>query len=220
MWLALMAGAGAGLASVPHCLGMCGPLAAYACSRETHGAPVQYLVGRVVSYSLAGALVGSMGAAVVRALPEHWVGLALSWTLSVGLAWAAWRLWRRERSTESLIAIGLKRKSEQGWVRRTVPALIGLLTVALPCGALAAGLLIAASTASAATGAAVMGAFSVASGIGLLGAGWLSAKFANHRMPAIRRGLAVVLAVGAVVFVFRPLRAESHGGHCAEVAHP
>ena len=32
MWTAVIAGAAAGLASVPHCTAMCGPLAAYACS--------------------------------------------------------------------------------------------------------------------------------------------------------------------------------------------
>ena len=62
MWTAVIAGAAAGLASVPHCTAMCGPLAAYACSGHP-GASGQgrYQLGRFISYSALGAVAGRLG---------------------------------------------------------------------------------------------------------------------------------------------------------------
>ena len=60
MWTAVIAGAAAGLASVPHCTAMCGPLAAYACSgRPGASGPGRYQLGRFVSYSMLGGIAGS-----------------------------------------------------------------------------------------------------------------------------------------------------------------
>ena len=60
MWTAVIAGAAAGLASVPHCTAMCGPLAAYACSgRPGASGQSRYQLGRFISYSALGAVAGT-----------------------------------------------------------------------------------------------------------------------------------------------------------------
>ncbi len=58
----------AGALSLPHCALMCGPLALASCSRDGHiaKAAAPYLLGRLVSYSALGALLGAVGYRWVR----------------------------------------------------------------------------------------------------------------------------------------------------------
>ena len=63
-------------------------------------------------------------------------------------------------------------------------------------------------------------AFSVVSGVGLVGAAWLFERFSRRPRPATSRVLAVVLALGAIMFVIRPVHALRHEGEpgCHEPA--
>ena len=216
--MAIVAGAAAGLASVPHCTAMCGPLAAYACS-GTPGAFGQgrYQLGRFLSYSMLGALAGAVGGATAVNLPGAWGGALLSWSLAVGLGLAAFRLWRRPeqplvtlRTKEQPVADSRGSRALQALGRH--PFFVGLGTALLPCGALAAAVLIAASTGDPVLGSFSMLAFSVVSGIGLVGAAWLFERFSRRPRPTTSRLLAVVLALGAILFVIRPVHALRHGG--------
>ena len=83
-WLAL--GAVAGASSVPHCVGMCGPLAAAACPKGAGAAaPLRYQAGRVVSYAALGAIAGALGHTLRWGLPGAWGSALLSWALAAGL---------------------------------------------------------------------------------------------------------------------------------------
>lgn len=225
MWTAVIAGAAAGLASVPHCTAMCGPLAAYACSGQP-GASGQsrYQFGRFISYSALGAVAGSIGSVTTLSLPHAWGSALLSWSLALGLGLAAVRLWRRPNqplvtlrpkgddtkpSTTSRVLGGLGRH----------PFFVGLGTALLPCGALAAAVLIAASTASAALGSLSMLAFAVMSGVGLVAATWLFERFARRPRPGTARVLAAVLALGSILFVIRPVHALRTGDTSSCHAH-
>ena len=65
MLASITAGLVAGVSSVPHCMGMCGPLVAGVCSGPRDGAA--YQVGRTVSYSVLGAVAGAVaGNAIER----------------------------------------------------------------------------------------------------------------------------------------------------------
>ena len=217
MWTAVIAGAAAGLASVPHCTAMCGPLAAYACSgRPGASGQGRYQAGRFVSYSVLGAIAGAIGGATAVSLPGTWGSALLSWSLALGLGLAALRLWRRPERP----LVTLRRKEGEGpesTGSRAIAALgrhpffVGLGTALLPCGALAAAVLIAASSGSILHGSLSMLAFSVVSGVGLVGATWLFERFARRPRPATSRILAVVLALGAIMFVIRPVHALRHG---------
>jgi len=227
MWTALIAGAAAGLASVPHCTAMCGPLAAYACSGSRGaGAHARYQIGRFISYTAVGALVGTLGGAAAVSLPGEWGRALLSWSLAVGLGLAALRLWRRPAPAPSAL-VALRKKDERanttgGWVEALGrhPFLVGLGTAFLPCGALAAAVLIAASTGTALLGALSMLAFSVVSGVGLIAASWLFDRLARRPGSASQRTLAVVLGLGAIIFVLRPVHALQHDvGEHAHTVH-
>lgn len=217
MWTAVIAGAAAGLASVPHCTAMCGPLAAYACSgRPGASGQGRYQLGRFTSYSALGGVAGAVGGATAVSLPGAWGGALLSWSLALGLGLAAFRLWRRP--DQPLVPLRTKQeaRSESRGSRALQalgrhPFFVGIGTALLPCGALAAAVLIAASTGTAVLGSLSMLAFAVVSGVGLVGAAWVFERFSRRPRPATSRILAVVLALGAVMFVIRPVHALRHG---------
>jgi uncharacterized protein len=230
MWTSVIAGAAAGLASIPHCTAMCGPLAVYACSGRPGGSgPARYQLGRFISYSVLGALAGAVGGATAVSMPGTWGSALLSWSLALGLGLAALRLWRRPR--QPLVPLrSSKAEATESVVSRALGALgnhpfwVGLGTALLPCGALAAAVLIAASTGSAWLGALSMLAFSMVSGLGLVGAAWLFERVALRPGPTTSRVLAVVLALGAILFIIRPVHALRHDGaascHAPAQEHP
>jgi sulfite exporter TauE/SafE len=91
------------------------------------------------------------------------------------------------------------------------PFFVGLGTALLPCGALAAAVLIAASTGSTVLGSLSMLAFALVSGFGLVTATWAFERFARSPKPGTARVLAAVLALGAILFVIRPVHALRTG---------
>lgn len=213
-WLSIVSGLVAGAASAPHCLAMCGPLAAFAVG----GAPpdgsasldrtraARHQLGRFLSYCALGAVAGGSGGAVARALAPGWVSLVLAVVLAIGMIWSAFRLARPARGAAPLIVLGTRPRTPLvvrvlGKLPRE-PMLVGALSAVLPCGALYSALLIAASAGGPAWGAASMGAFAASSGVGLLAAGWIARA---QRSPTGRRGIAAVLLVGALIVVARPV---------------
>jgi len=217
MWTAVIAGAAAGLASVPHCTAMCGPLAAYACSGQPGASgQTRYQLGRFISYSVLGALAGTIGGATAVSLPNAWGSALLSWSLAIGLGLVALRLWRRP--SQPLVTLRTKQEDQTPSIASRVlgglgrhPFFVGLGTALLPCGALAAAVLIAASTGSTVLGSVSMLAFAVVSSVGLVGATWVFERFARRPGPTTSRVLAVVLALGSILFVIRPVHALRHG---------
>jgi hypothetical protein len=126
---AAIAGIVAGLGSIPHCAGMCGPLAGFACSRVPSAgrdalglpAPVRYQLGRLFAYAGAGALAGGLGGALAAPLADPWARALVSWTLAAALLWTALRFWRlaepsRPAFAGSFVATGrlLSRRSSSG----------------------------------------------------------------------------------------------------------
>lgn len=214
MWFAVVtAGAAAGVASIPHCAVMCGPLAAFACARGGRAglAPVVYQLGRTLSYATVGALAGWLGHAVTGGLSHAAVAWVLSWAMAAALGIAAWRLWSQGRPARApLLRLGRGRPGPSLFDRAArflpkSPLAIGALTALLPCGALAAAVVVAAGTTSPAWGAASMVAFATTSGIGLLGVGYVARRLRLASRPVLTRSLAVGLALGAILLALRPL---------------
>lgn len=233
---AAIAGAAAGLASMPHCAAMCGPLAGFACTRSSFAGRVQgplfYQLGRSVGYALLGALVGAFGGAAAASLSGPWATAVLSWTFAAALLVVGTKLFRRTMPARPPVMKIGRGRPEPSVVSRLVarmpqhPALFGLLTGLLPCGALAAALLLAAGTASPWAGALLMLVFSATSGLALLGVGLLAQKAGRSMNPWVLRVTAVVLLVGAVVLIVRPLAglrgepASCCHGHATQVVTP
>lgn len=202
----LALGATAGLAAAPHCVVMCGPIAA-ACGVEAEGAGA-YGLARILAYGALGALVGGVAAPIASLLPPPVAALVLGGVMAIALVLAARRL-VAPRVTVALVPAAQLVRGRAKAAPTWAAAALGLGTGLLPCGALYAGLLLAAGAGNVLSGASVMVGFGVASGLPLLGAGAVFERVASTSIRA-RRAIAWVLVLGAVLVVARPLFALLH----------
>ncbi len=203
-----------GAAGSVHCLAMCGGIsgALGLRARTLRGAAspllpaIAHQVGRAMSYSLAGAVVGGVGGMFESLL--HLDALALGARIMAGLVLI-------------LVALGIllkrrplmpiERLGGRFWMRlaplaRKVPAglsgalLLGALWGFLPCGFVYSMLIFAALTGSAWQGAIMMLCFGAGTAPAVLGAGLLSARLA--RFMSVRR---LYGAAGWLLLVFGAL---------------
>ncbi len=209
---ALLAGAAAGLASIPHCGAMCGPLAGFACARGGAGPAAlwRYQLGRFVGYGALGVAAGAVGGTAATLIAGRWGAALISWSLAAALAVAAIRAWQRGAAPKSqgvVLGAGAAPSLFERAVARLPrePALLGVATALLPCGALAAAVGIAATTGTPLDGFATMVAFAAVSGIALVGAAWVTQRLGAIDRRAWSRALALVLAAGAILLVARPI---------------
>ena len=193
-----------------HCLGMCGGLVS-AMSLSAPGGragwPVLfgYNIGRLVSYTLAGALAGLLGAGSL--MLEHLFPVSLvlyvlanSMLILLGLYLAGWS--QAVLRVESLGA-GLWRGLRPLMARflpprhywQAIPA--GLVWGWLPCGLVYSVLLTALASGSAVHGAQVMLVFGLGTLPNLLAMGWFA-----HRLQLVRRKVWVRRAAGLLVTLF------------------
>lgn len=134
----------AGLTASVHCAGMCGPLA---CALRVR--PLEYHGGRLLTYSLAGALAGALGGGVLAALQSDSARL-LPWLLGgvlllIGLGW--------ERKLPAPPLLG--RYLLKARLNRT----LGFFTPLLPCTPLWLMLGVAAASGAPQLGLVLMAAF-------------------------------------------------------------
>lgn len=210
----------AGLAAIPHCAAMCGPLAAASCATAKAG--VRYQLGRIAGYSALGALVGAGGAVLIPILRAPWVGFVAAAGFAIAVMLAARDLWRGQGTSVSWRMPGRADERERkkdgplGNARRRLPLApeaMGAATAVLPCGALVAAAMLAASTLSAPGGAMTMATFAVGSSLGTLAGPVALAWLATRGMVA-RRVLATALGVMAMVTVVRAKSAFEEKAAC------
>jgi sulfite exporter TauE/SafE len=245
---AAFAGLLTGVASLPHCAGMCGPLAAAACATPRRG--VAYQLGRIVGYAALGAGAGGVGGRLLANAPAVWARVALTLSLAAALAVAALRAYRAARAADgggvrsqaatsarcagrsAVRPVPLRTRPRRPSVTARLlgrlldaPLALGLATALLPCGALAAGVVVAGGTGSPVRGAAAMLGFGVAGAPALWAAAWAVARLRSFPLAMRGRGLrlaALALAVGALVTAVRlapQLRALGHGVSVAAPCH-
>jgi sulfite exporter TauE/SafE len=224
LFSALVTGAVAGVMALPHCVAMCGPYAAFACTAGGEGpraarADVRYLGARSVAYAALGGGAGATGGLVRGWLPPTWASVLLACTLALGMVSLALRLVRAERAEQRAGQLVQLRERPPTTPRplaalrdlparavrfaSTSPTLLGVLNALFPCGALYAALMVAAATASPWAGTASMLGFSMTSAFALGVSGWVArASMSLDRQTRLALGAALV--VGAVVLVVRP----------------
>lgn len=211
--VALGAGVALGAVTIPHCAAMCGPLAAASCAAGGKGARsfAEHQLGRLVSYTALGAIVGGAGSALVSTLPVDVLRAVTSFTMALALAIAAFRAFRSTMERrEAPIEIRKKKPFTLSPAMRVVrsvigrPFLAGLAFALVPCGALVTAGVLAASTVHPLSGAVAMAGFAVASGPGLGVAVWIAGRAKSFGKSGVR-ALAMVLAMAAVLAVVRPL---------------
>ncbi len=120
-----------------HCIGMCGPIAAML---GRHPYRVYYLVGRIVSFSLAGFIAGFFGAVLHAVLEAYHIPALTSFMFgTIILVVAVSSLLRRPTPGISWISTHMQPLNR--WLstlmlreRRWPTFLFGFFTIALPCG--------------------------------------------------------------------------------------
>ncbi len=211
-----------GLFSTLHCLGMCGgimgaltfSLPAEVRQERRRLGPflLAYNLGRIASYALAGALIGSLGSSLFTLLSPRAGYLVLQWgaavlMVGVGLYLAGWfpRFARIERLGEPL----WRRLEPLG--RKLLPVrhpgqalLYGMIWGWLPCGLVYTALLLTVTSGDALNGALYMTAFGVGTLPAMTGAGILARQMMGlARRPAVRRvagSVVIALALAGVLF--------------------
>jgi uncharacterized protein len=235
LWAALVAG----LAGSGHCLAMCGGIAGALAMRGKHAATggvgprlslaLAYNVSRVASYTLAGAIAGLLGQALVRTVDVASLSLVLRVAAGGVMVAAAGRLLFGWRLLDPLEAAGSRlwrtllpwASGRKGSPREGVPGAIalGLAWGWLPCGLTYSMLLLAATTADVVQGGLVMAAF----GIGTLPA-MVSATVAFDRAArALASRATLRTAAGSLLLAFGAWTAGNAvyhaGGHAGHAAH-
>lgn len=220
--IATTAAFAAGLAGAAHCLAMCGAISV-AMSRASPPRAsfvVARQLGRVASYTLAGATVGGLGQTLLVVGHHGALRLALQVLFALSWLWLAARLWKPNLRLPWASDVGGRLWSTlQPWTRAFLPATtrgrafaLGALWGFMPCGLSYAMLMIAATQGDAIGGAAIMAAFGIASTFAL-GALDLGARRADPmRMSPWLRGFAVAFALAlAGLSLWIPFKHRGHG---------
>lgn len=195
-----------GAATVPHCVAMCGPLAAHAgCGR---GQGTRYHGARLTTLAVVGALAGWLGEGVALSLDPGVAQYVMSVVLAVGLGASAVRLWRDvERGERGTPWVRIRPKPTSA--SRAHALLVGAMTPLLPCAAVWSVTLLAVGTAAPLLGSAVMLAFGIPTALAVHASATTLLHLGRGRRG--RRALSVALAMGALVTLLRPMDALRHG---------
>ncbi|TPV59942.1 sulfite exporter TauE/SafE family protein [Aestuariibacter sp. GS-14] len=210
-----------GIAGSVHCFGMCGGFAGALTAAIPQGKSptpfvLSYNTGRILSYTLAGAITGALGSIAQSSMTSLLYGFKLFsafMLIAMALYLAQW--WRGLARIESL--------GKQLWQhlqplsRRFLPfkcplsALpYGIIWGWLPCGLVYSTLTWSLSAGTALQGAMIMAAF----GVGTLPA-LLAVSFGANglltllRMPKTRTFIAVTLIIYAVFLIYRTVNSIS-----------
>lgn len=211
-----------GLFSTLHCLGMCGgimgaltfslPPEVRQQSQRLWGFVLAYNLGRLGSYTLAGALIGSLGSSLYALVSPRHAYLVLQWLaallmVGVGLYLAGGfpRFARIEKFGEPL----WKRLEPFG--RRLLPVrhpaqalLYGMIWGWLPCGLVYTALLLTVTSGDALSGALYMLAFGIGTLPAMTGAGILAQRMMQlARRPGVRLvagSLLIAMALAGLLF--------------------
>jgi len=207
-----------GLATSVHCIAMCGGINLSQCltaggnkintdanavgTDKTGGCgrlsflwpSIQYNTGRVISYTLLGAVAGAVGSAVTFSINMQGVLKLIAGVFMVIMGVGMLDLFPRMRGFVPKMPKSVSRWVGADATTNRGPLIVGLLNGFLPCGPLQAMQLFALSTGSPIKGGMAMGLFSLGTVPLMFGLGTFG-SFAGRRARASRH----VMTVGAVM---------------------
>jgi sulfite exporter TauE/SafE len=209
-----------GLSSTLHCAGMCGAISCSlllaqetASHRSLRTAFALTHAGRVAAYTLAGAIVGAIGAPAIGALDRDVAFRLLQWAGAASLIWIGLSTGGLVPSISIIdrgltsIADAVARVHSAAQQRMFVPLLSGLAWGLMPCAMVYAALFTAMLTGSAVGGAVIMGAFGIGTLPGLIAASFglrRLARVSQSRPQRIAAGLALAAFGVATVLIVHP----------------
>jgi sulfite exporter TauE/SafE len=228
------------LGSFGHCFGMCGPLTvAFSLSKQQKNPtwPQQLKfhtllnLGRILSYALVGAGIGSLGSVLVQGGQlagigsnlRHWIAIITG----IMLIWFGLGQIKPDflphipllhpilkgNLHNRLSAVMMKLSAQTQW---WTPALLGMTWGLMPCGFLYAAQIKAAATGNLWQGVATMLAFGVGTLPIMLGVGVSTALISkDRRSQLLRLGGWVTLIIGAITLLRTGDTMTDYSGHAA-----
>jgi hypothetical protein len=232
--LSLSAAFVAGMAGSVHCLAMCGGLAGALGLRARRAAtPLQaaihaasYQIGRLTSYTLAGALVGASSGLIVGVLDLDRVALVARLLAGLVLISIAVGILLERRPLSGLEQLGGRLWRHVAPLARSIPAtgstaslLLGMLWGWLPCGFVYSMLIFAALKGGALQGAALMLFFGLGTAPALLGANLVGAQAKRAAMArGVHRAAGWFLLVFGALTMLGPMNHIHHGSNTSRPA--
>jgi len=190
-----------------HCVGMCSPFVLFVSRRYVAPgagrgaaflAQLWYSLGRVVTYSLLGALAGALGSVVE--LAGALLGLQRAASVVAGAALVLWALGALSDLVPGFAAGGKLFGRIAGALKGRVPGhpfATGLFLGLLPCGLLYSAVIAAVARGGALQGAAALAVFGLGTAPALLGVSLADELLARHRSFVNRLSQLFLLAMGA-----------------------
>lgn len=209
----LVSGFVVGILGSLHCAGMCGPIALAlpaGVSRNMHfiGGRLLYNLGRVVTYVILGAIVGSVGGVIAIAGMQQMLSISIGCVmLAVVFLPSLVRGFSPGSSVVQNLQIRVRQRLGALFARRTIPSLfvIGVMNGFLPCGFLYVALAGAATLGGTIHGAMFLAGFGGGTLPLMLALSLLGRKIqdlARERMGGFVR---LFMALLAVLFILRGL---------------
>lgn len=214
----------AGIMGGVHCVGMCGGIVgalAFGLPAESRERPSRllpflaaYNLGRIVSYCLAGLLMGGLGMLLAGLMPIYYaqralLALAGVFMVLMGLYLAGWWMWLTHVER---LGLGVWRRLEPV-ARRLLPVAspaqafkVGMIWGWVPCGLVYTMLVNAVASGGALKGGMIMLAFGLGTLPNLLLMGWLAGAAAHLAgSGAVRAGAGVVMVAFGIVTLISAL---------------
>lgn len=197
-----------GLLTSVHCIAMCGGInlsqsvGADGAEKNNLRTPLLYNLGRVISYTVIGGVVGGIGSVLFlsETVKAILLSLAAVGMLLMGLSMLGWLPWWLTPRMPRFLTMKIGKKSAGKG-----PLVVGLLNGFMPCGPLQAMQLYALATGSILTGALSMFLFSLGTVPLMLGAGALFSTLKGKFAFVIQRVSAVLVVFFAVVMATNAL---------------
>lgn len=211
----LIAGFVLGLTSNLHCIGMCGPIAmAIPVNRKSNlsilSGILQYNSGRILTYSILGAIVGSIGVTVETFGILQWISIAAG----VFMILFAWRKWLSARLDAKLPVLGI-----QGFVSKGLGkviasrspfklTLLGSLNGMLPCGMVYVALMNALLGGNPLSSAYAMIAFGVGTLPAMIAVGFAANRISTSLRQKLNKAVPYMLTIVGVLIVLRGMNLD------------
>jgi hypothetical protein len=210
----------AGLAGSGHCLAMCGGMASLLAARQHNARPVRqafsYNLGRILSYSIAGAIVGMLGQLLVLGSGMQAIAGHLRLVTGIIIVLAGLTLLFGNRLFKPFEAIG------SAFWKRIAPLAVsslkneqsgspgvfwlGMLWGWLPCGMTYAMLATASVTADPLHAAGLMAAFGLGTLPSMLGTGLAGMTLRDRLASGNTRRIAGALMIAIGIWTAQPMK--------------
>lgn len=199
-----------GLTSNFHCIGMCGPIAmAIPVNRSSNlsilSGTLQYNGGRIITYAILGAIVGSIGLTINTMGVLQW----LSIIAGIGLILFAWRKYFSKLFSGKIPTFGVQSFLNKGLgkvIKSQSPfklILLGGLNGLLPCGMVFAALLNAILTGEILGSALAMAAFGVGTLPAMIAVTFMANKINANVRQKMNKAVPYLLTVVGILVILR-----------------